>query len=63
MERFSRTLKQKCVRLHHFATLEEAERIITAWIERYNTERQHSALEYLTPRAWREQFYQLPQPA
>lgn len=63
IERFFRTLKQECVWLHHFETFAEAERIIVAWIDRYNTERQHSALGYLSPWAWREQFYQLPQAA
>ncbi|WP_161954024.1 integrase core domain-containing protein [Candidatus Methylomirabilis limnetica] len=63
IERFFRTLKQECVWLHHFESFEEAERIIMDWIARYNTERQHSALGYLTPRAWREQFYQLSQAA
>jgi putative transposase len=63
IERFFRTLKQGCVWLHHFESFEEAERIIMDWITRYNTERQHSALGYLTPRAWREQFYQLSQAA
>gem|GEM_PF-6184077 len=37
--------------LHQFESFEETERIITAWIDRYNTERQRSALEYLTLRA------------
>ena len=60
IERFFRTLKQECVWLHHFESFEEAERVILAWIDRYNTERQHPALGYLTPRAWRERFYQLP---
>jgi transposase InsO family protein len=41
----------------------DVERLAIAWIERYNTERQHSTLGYLTPRAWREQFSQLPQAA
>jgi putative transposase len=63
IERFFRTLKQECVWLHHFESFEQAERVIVAWIAHYNTERQHSALGYLTPRAWREQFYQLPQAA
>ena len=44
IERFFRTLKQECVWLHHFESFEEAERIIMAWIERYNSERQHSVL-------------------
>ena len=63
IERFFRTLKQECVWLHHFESFEQAEQVIMAWIDRYNTERQHSALGYLTPRAWREQFYELPQAA
>jgi hypothetical protein len=63
IERFFRTLKQECVRWHHVQSFEEADRIITAWIARYNTERQHSALGYLSPRVWREQFYQVPQAA
>ncbi|MCI0409229.1 MAG: IS3 family transposase, partial [Acidobacteria bacterium] len=37
IERFFRSLKQECVWLHHFESFEEAERIIMAWIERYNT--------------------------
>ncbi|MDE2058332.1 MAG: integrase core domain-containing protein [candidate division NC10 bacterium] len=37
--------------------------VILAWIDRYNTERHHSALGYLASRAWRECFYQLPQAA
>ena len=63
IERFSRTLTQECVWLHHFASFEQAKPVIMAWIARYNTEQQHSALGYLTPRAWREPFYQLPQAA
>jgi putative transposase len=41
IERFFRTLKQECVWLHPFESFEEAERISMAWIERYNSERQH----------------------
>lgn len=63
IERFFRTLKQECVWLHHFESFEQAESIIMAWIDRYNTTRQHSALGSLTPRTWREQFSQLPQAA
>jgi putative transposase len=63
VERFFRTLKQECVWLHQFESFEAAEPVILAWIDRYNTERQHSALGYLSPRAWREQFYHVPQVA
>jgi transposase InsO family protein len=49
--------------LLQFESFEAAEPVILAWIDRYNTERQHSALGYLSPRAWREQFYHVPQVA
>lgn len=57
IERFFRTLKQECVWLNRFETFEEAESIISEWIEYYNRERLHSSLGYLTPREWRKQFY------
>jgi putative transposase len=63
VERFFRTVKQECTWLHHFESFEAAERIILAWLEHYNNERQHSALGYLSPRAWRERFYLVPQVA
>jgi putative transposase len=61
VERFFRTLKQECVWLHQFESFAAAEKVILAWIERYNTERQHSALGYVSPQAWREQFHHVPQ--
>jgi transposase InsO family protein len=36
-ERFMRTLKEQCVYLHHFESLEQARAIIAAFIARYNT--------------------------
>jgi putative transposase len=63
VERFFRTLKQECVWLHHFASFEEAEPVITQWIEHYNQNRLHSSLGYKTPMKWREAFYELPQAA
>ena len=35
-ERFIRTLKEECIYLHNFETLEEARAVIGAFIERYN---------------------------
>ena len=35
-ERFIRTLKEECIHLHDFETLEEARELIDAFIERYN---------------------------
>ena len=36
MERWIRTLKEECLHLHDFATLEEARQVIGEFIERYN---------------------------
>lgn len=36
MERWIRTLKEECLYLHDFATLDEARRVIGEFIERYN---------------------------
>jgi len=38
IERFMRTLKEQCVWLHRFETLDEARAVIGAFIERYNHE-------------------------
>ncbi len=35
-ERFMRTLKEECLYLHDFQSLEEARQVIGAFIERYN---------------------------
>jgi len=58
IERFMRTLKEQCLYLHRFKTLEEARRIIAEFIERYNTEWLIERLGYRTPAqaradAWR----------
>lgn len=36
------------------ATIDEVAAVISKWIDRYNNERPHSSLGYLTPAAWRE---------
>jgi putative transposase len=61
--RFVRTLKQAGVGWHRFESFEEAARVILPWLEHENTERQHSALGDLSPRAGRELFYHIPQMA
>ena len=63
VERFFRTLKQECVWLHNFESFEQAEKIISQWIDNYNNNRLHSSLGYKTPEEWRKQFYLLPQVA
>jgi len=49
MERFIRTLKEQCLYLHQFATLEEARRLIAAFIGRYNHEWLIERLDHRTP--------------
>lgn len=57
MESLNGTLKVECVHGVRFATHEEAERAIVEYIGYYNTQRRHSALDYLSPsefeRRWR----------
>jgi transposase InsO family protein len=49
LERFHRTTHEECLRKSSFVDLEDARRIIAAFIEYYNTKRLHSALFFLTP--------------
>ena len=54
VERLWRSLKYEEVHLHAYATVAEAKAGIGAWLDFYNTERQHQSLGYRTPR----QIYQ-----
>ena len=54
VERLWRSLKYEEVYLHAYATVAEAKAGIGAWLDFYNTERQHQSLDYRTPR----QIYQ-----
>ena len=49
MERFIRTLKEQCLYLHRFATLEAARERIAAFITRYNHEWLIERLDHRTP--------------
>jgi putative transposase len=49
IERFNRTLKEQCVYLHRFESLEQARAIIGAFIERYNHEWLIERLGHRTP--------------
>jgi transposase InsO family protein len=49
VERVIGTIKRECIWHHRFKNLAEAERIISEYIERYNTRRRHSSLGYRTP--------------
>ena len=56
IERFFLTLKQECVWLQRFESRDHAFRVIAAWLDRYDADRPHSALGYLTPKAYREKL-------
>ncbi len=62
-ERVIGTLKRECIWHHRFKNLPEAERIIAAFIERYNTKRHHSSLGYRTPAQAYEQSIRLKEVA
>ena len=49
IERFFKTAKEECIRRNSFLSIEDARRIIDRYIKRYNYERLHSAIDYVTP--------------
>lgn len=50
LERFHKTLKSECVRPGCPLTLDDARRLVTAFVQEYNEVRLHSAISYVTPR-------------
>lgn len=56
MERWIRTLKEECLYLHDFASLEEARRVIGEFIARYNSQWMLERHGYRTPAAVRRAF-------
>jgi transposase InsO family protein len=58
MERWIRTLKEECLYLHDFVTLEEARQVIGAFIERYNREWLIERHGHRTPADVRQQLLQ-----
>ncbi len=55
IESFNGKFRDECLNQHWFANLAEAEAIITAWRQDYNTMRPHSSLQYQTPQQWADQ--------
>ena len=55
-ERFIRTLKEECIHLHDFETLEEAREVIGTFIERYNNNWLLQRHGYMTPAGAREKL-------
>jgi len=54
-ESFNGVFRDGCLNRWLFISVHEARRIITNWLEEYNNERPHGALDGLTPRAFAEQ--------
>jgi transposase InsO family protein len=50
MERWYRTLKGGCIRVHTPLSLEDARRIVADYVDYYNNVRLHSAIGYVTPK-------------
>lgn len=49
LERFHRTIKGECIRLKTPLSLDDAIRLVTEYIEHYNSVRLHSAIGYVSP--------------
>ncbi|MGH8429876.1 MAG: IS3 family transposase [Solimonas sp.] len=49
IERWHKTLKGECIRPQTPLSLQDARRIVTRYVEHYNTVRLHSAIGYVTP--------------
>lgn len=58
IERFIRTLKEQCLWLHRFESLEEARQLIGAFIERYNHHWLIERLDHRTPAVARRELLQ-----
>ena len=54
IERWHQSLKRECLRPGTPLSLEEARRIVAGFVEYYNTERLHSAIGYIAPKAMLE---------
>jgi len=52
IESFNDKLRNECLNLHWFQSLEEARRIINDWLKEYNKVRPHSSLGNLAPDAY-----------
>jgi putative transposase len=56
IESFNGKLRAECLDQNWFETIEEARATLAAWRVEYNTERPHSALGALSPRAFVEEW-------
>jgi transposase InsO family protein len=49
LERFNQSIKVECIRPKTPLSVEDARRVVTDYVRRYNTVRLHSAIGYITP--------------
>lgn len=49
LERYHRTIKGTCIRVHSPLSVDEAIRLVTDFVDHYNYRRLHSAIGYITP--------------
>lgn len=49
IEAFHKTIKSECIRQESMLDLEDARNTVAAYIHKYNTERLHSSIGYITP--------------
>jgi putative transposase len=49
LERFNQSIKVECIRPKTPLSMEDARRVVTDYVRRYNTVRLHSAIGYITP--------------
>lgn len=52
IERFNKTYREDILDAHLFKSVEEANEITHRWVQEYNNERPHQALNYQTPSAY-----------
>lgn len=49
IESFNGRLRDECLNVHEFATIEEVRKVLDAWRDDYNHRRPHGSLGHLTP--------------
>jgi len=52
IETFNGSLRDECLNVHWFSSIEEAQALIEAWRREYNESRPHMALGNMTPREY-----------
>lgn len=55
-ESFNGRFRDECLNMEVFDSFPEAQIVVEAWREHYNHERPHSALKYLTPAKFIQQY-------